>query len=100
MTAIAVAVASLSADAGAAIAPPPPKTAAPPPTRPTVLFIDPQLPAARWVAAHPTDPRAAAIRAAISDQPMAHWFTGTSDADVGTAVATYTQAAAAAGALP
>jgi endoglucanase len=64
------------------------------------LYADPQLPAARWVAAHPGDVRAPAIRAAISSQPMAHWFTGAGDADVGAAVANYTGAAAAAGQLP
>ena len=64
------------------------------------LFVDPQLPAARWVAAHPGDERSAAIRTAISRQPMAHWFTGTSDADVGAAVAEYTRSAQAAGRLP
>ena len=64
------------------------------------LFVDPQLPAARWVAAHPGDTRSAAVRTAISSQPMAHWFTGTSDADVGTAVANYTRSAEAAGKLP
>jgi endoglucanase len=68
--------------------------------RPTALYVDPQLPAARWVAAHPTDPRAAAIRAAISRQPMAHWFTGTSDADLGAAVAKYTRAAQSVHQLP
>jgi endoglucanase len=64
------------------------------------LFVDPQLPAARWVAAHPQDKRSGAIRAAISRQPMAHWFTGTSDADMGQAVADYTRSAQAAGKLP
>ncbi|WP_433379408.1 glycoside hydrolase family 6 protein [Actinoplanes sp. CA-142083] len=64
------------------------------------LFIDPKLPAALWVAAHPKDERAAAIRSAISRQPMAHWFTGTSDADVGKAVAAYTRSATAAKMLP
>ncbi|WP_433295674.1 glycoside hydrolase family 6 protein [Actinoplanes sp. CA-030573] len=64
------------------------------------LFADPGLPAARWVAAHPADPRAAAIRTAVSSRPMAHWFTGTSDADVGLAVANYTRSAEAAGRLP
>jgi len=64
------------------------------------LYLDPLLPAARWVAAHPTDKRSAAIRTAISRQPMAHWFTGTSDADLGQAVGNYTRAAAAAGKLP
>jgi endoglucanase len=61
------------------------------------LFADPQLPAARWVAAHPADRRAAAIRTAISSRPMAHWFTGTSDPDIGKAVAKYTGTAQAAG---
>ena len=61
------------------------------------LFIDPQLSAARWVAVHPEDKRSAAIRAAISRHPMAHWFTGTSDADLGQAVAAYTGSAQAAG---
>ena len=69
-------------------------------SRTSGLFVDPQLPAARWVAAHPGDKRSAAIRAAISRQPMAHWFTGTSDADMGQAVEKYTGSAQAAGKLP
>jgi endoglucanase len=64
------------------------------------LFVDPQLPAARWVAAHPEDRRSAAVRAAISSRPMAHWFTGTSDADLGRAVADYTGSARIAGRVP
>jgi len=64
------------------------------------LYVDPQLPAARWVAAHPADKRAAAIRTSIGRQPMAHWFTGTSDADLGQAVTKYTRAAQTAGKLP
>ncbi|MEU4237132.1 glycoside hydrolase family 6 protein [Actinoplanes sp. NPDC026619] len=64
------------------------------------LFVDPQLPAARWVAANPSETRAAAIRTAISRQPMAHWFTGTSDADLGKAVTNYTRSARIAGKLP
>ncbi|MFI5894077.1 glycoside hydrolase family 6 protein [Actinoplanes sp. NPDC051513] len=77
-----------------------PQTGGGPLSRTRGIFTDPQLPAARWVAAHPEDKRAAAVRAAISNQPMAHWFTGTSDADVGLAVANYTRSAAAAGQLP
>jgi endoglucanase len=69
-------------------------------SRTSGLFVDPQLPAARWVAAHPGDKRSAAIRAAVSRQPMAHWFTGTSDADMGQAVGKYTSSAQAAGKLP
>ncbi|GIM91110.1 glycoside hydrolase family 6 protein [Paractinoplanes toevensis] len=64
------------------------------------LYVDPQLPAARWVAAHPTDKRAAAIRTAIGNQPMAHWFTGTSDPDLGKAVTKYTRSAQIAGKTP
>jgi cellulase/cellobiase CelA1 len=64
------------------------------------LFVDQLLPAARWVTAHPGDPRSAAIRTAISRQPMAHWFTGTSDANLGAAVAEYTGSAQAVRELP
>jgi endoglucanase len=69
-------------------------------SRTSGLFIDPQLPATRWLAAHPQDKRSAAVRTAISGQPMAHWFTGTSDADIGAAVANYTGSAQAVGKLP
>lgn len=69
-------------------------------SRTSGLYVDTQLPAARWVAAHPEDKRSAAIRTAISRRPMAHWFTGTSDADTGRAVANYTRSAQAAGKLP
>jgi endoglucanase len=99
---LAGAVPLLVADSPAA-PPPPPQRAdrgGDPLARTRGLFIDPHLPAALWVAAHPQDERAAAIRTAISRQPMAHWFTGTSDADVGAAVADYTRSAAAAGKLP
>ena len=74
--------------------------AAPLASLPTALYVDPQLPAARWVAAHPHDKRSVAIRASIGRQPMAHWFTGTSDADLGKAVSKYAGAAQAAGKLP
>ncbi|GAA0552574.1 glycoside hydrolase family 6 protein [Paractinoplanes ferrugineus] len=63
-------------------------------------FIDPRLPAARWVDAHPADSRAEAVRTAISSRPMAHWFTGTSDPDLGAAVTDYTRSAQAAGQVP
>jgi endoglucanase len=106
-----IAVPLLSADAAfpAAVRPAgsaAPETVAQPPaggsplSRTHGLFTDPQLPAALWAAAHPEDSRAAVIRTAIGGQPMAHWFTGTSDADVGAAVATYTRSAETAGQLP
>ncbi|GAA2635201.1 glucanase [Paractinoplanes durhamensis] len=77
-----------------------PLVAAPAATLAWGLYVDPQLPAARWVAAHPQDTRAAAIRTSIGRQPMAHWFTGTSDADLGKAVTRYTAAAKTAGKMP
>jgi endoglucanase len=88
-----VGVPMLSADAA-------PRAVGNPLSRTHGLFVDPQLPAARWVAAHPRDKRATAIRNAIARQPMAHWFTGTSDADLGKAVTKYTRAAQVAGKLP
>ncbi len=106
------AVPLLSADAAAgpaASSPVESRSAAPAVVRPesgsplsrtSGLFVDPQLPAARWVAAHPEDTRAAGIQTAVGLQPMAHWFTGTSDADLGQAVADYTGSAQAAGQLP
>src|SRR4051812_39538771 len=93
VTATLVAEPRLSADAT-------PIAAGSPLNRTHGLYVDEQLPAARWVAAHPADQRAAAIRTSISRRPMAHWFTGTSDAAVGPAVAGYTRAAQAAGKLP
>lgn len=96
MTAVLVIVSflvpALSADAAGATATPL--------TRTRGLYVDPQLPAARWVAAHPRDKRTAAIRKAISRQPMAHWFTGTSGTTLSRAVTKYTKAAQAARKLP
>jgi endoglucanase len=106
----AVPLLSADAAAGPAAGSPAAGTAATPAVAPTAngnplsrtsgLFVDPQLPAARWVAAHPQDTRSAGIQAAVSRQPMAHWFTGTSDADLGPAVANYTASAQVAGKLP
>ena len=96
----AAALPAVGAPATVAAPLPEPQPAGNPLSRTRGLFVDPQLPAARWVAAHPEDHRSAAIRTAIGGQPMAHWFTGTSDADVGAAVATYTRSAADAGQLP
>ncbi|MDP9796799.1 endoglucanase [Catenuloplanes nepalensis] len=61
------------------------------------LFVDPASPSARWVAANPAHPDAASIRSKISTAPMARWFTGTSDAQIGPAVAAYTGTAVDAG---
>jgi endoglucanase len=103
VVAAVAAVPLLSSDAAVEpSAAPAPTTAAASPVapRPLTLYVDPQLPAARWVAANPGDVRSAAITTAIAGQPMAHWFTGTSDPDLGQAVAAYTGSAQAAGALP
>ncbi|GAB7053025.1 glycoside hydrolase family 6 protein [Catenuloplanes indicus] len=61
------------------------------------LFVNPTSPSARWVAANPTHPDTASIRANIATAPMARWFTGTSDAQIGSAVAAYTGTAVDAG---
>ncbi|MER5948469.1 glycoside hydrolase family 6 protein [Streptomyces sp. NPDC001904] len=52
---------------------------------------------ATWVAAHPTDARAAAIRTQIAEQPIAAWFTTGS---TGSQVASYVGKAASHGQLP
>jgi cellulase/cellobiase CelA1 len=56
------------------------------------LFTDPHTQAANWVRAHPGDPRAAAIRQRIADQPTAMWF-GAWSGDITAAVSAYTAAA-------
>jgi endoglucanase len=54
-----------------------------------------------WVAAHPSDSRAAAIKANIGNYPMAKWFTGTSyTGTIGQAVGAYVGRGANAGKLP
>ena len=63
----------------------------------TGMFADPASPAARWVAGNAGHASAAAVRASISAMPMARWFTGTGEADIGAAVARYTGAAVDAG---
>ena len=42
------------------------------------FYINPNSSAAQWVKAHPDDPRANTINAAIAQVPSAMWFTGTS----------------------
>jgi hypothetical protein len=56
------------------------------------LFTDPDTQAANWVRAHPSDPRAQAIRRHIANQPTAMWF-GAWSGDITAAVSAYTTAA-------
>jgi endoglucanase len=63
------------------------------------FYVDPGNSAAAWVAANPTDGRAAAIESAIATRPAAAWFTGSSGA-IGTATGAYVGAAAASDKLP
>ena len=62
------------------------------------LFGNPDALAALWVAAHPQDPRRAAV-ADLAAQPVARWFTETGPGTRGE-VAGFVDAAAAAGATP
>ncbi len=63
------------------------------------FYVDPSSNPATWAASHPTDGRAADIRSAIAQQPMARWF-GDWTTAVGTAVGGYVGAAANAGKIP
>jgi endoglucanase len=64
------------------------------------FYVDPDTNAARWVAANPTDPRAAVIRDRIAGVPQARWFTQNNTATVAAEVDAFTGAAAAAGKTP
>ncbi|TDB94156.1 glycoside hydrolase family 6 protein [Actinomadura sp. 7K534] len=63
------------------------------------LYVDPYSNPAAWVAANPGDWRAARIKAAIADRPIARWF-GNWDSDITAAVSRYVGAAAQSGATP
>ncbi|MFI0445580.1 glycoside hydrolase family 6 protein [Actinomadura sp. 6N118] len=63
------------------------------------LYVDPTSNPARWVAANPGDSRAARIKTAIADQPIAKWF-GNWDSDVTAAVSSYVGRAQQTGAMP
>ncbi|GAA4153374.1 glycoside hydrolase family 6 protein [Actinomadura keratinilytica] len=63
------------------------------------LYVDPNSNPAVWVAANPGDPRAARIKAAIADRPIARWF-GNWDSDITAAVSRYVGGAQQAGAIP
>jgi endoglucanase len=56
------------------------------------LYVDPKSAAAEWVAAHPTDSRAATIRSRIATVPTGRWFLRDDDAQW---VSAYVSAASA-----
>jgi len=66
----------------------------------SVFYVDPETNAAKWVAANPTDSRAAVIRDRIASVPQARWFTTTNTATVRAEVDEFVGAAAAAGKIP
>ncbi|WP_160161869.1 glycoside hydrolase family 6 protein [Embleya hyalina] len=63
------------------------------------FYTDPMNNAAAWVREHGSDPRAAKIRTAIASQAGGRWF-GAWSGDIGTAVRTYVDAAAATRSTP
>ncbi|WP_363800216.1 glycoside hydrolase family 6 protein [Lysobacter firmicutimachus] len=63
------------------------------------FYVDPNSNPAIWVRDHPADARAGKIRNAIASKPMGRWF-GNWSGNIGTAVATYVDAARAADKRP
>ncbi|WIM92999.1 glycoside hydrolase family 6 protein [Actinoplanes oblitus] len=77
-------------------------TAAPDPARLAKVYgfyADPDAHPDAWLAAHPDDSRAPAIRAAMARRPGAHWF-GSWSGDIAEAVDDYVSAAAAVRKVP
>ena len=63
------------------------------------FLVDPDSVPNTWVKAHPSDSRAATIKAQIGNYPIAKWFTNSSGS-IGTAVGAYVGRGANAGKLP
>ena len=63
------------------------------------FYVDPNSSPLTWANANPGDGRAATIKSAIGNTPMARWFTSASG-DIGTATGSYVGAAASSGQLP
>ncbi len=63
-------------------------------------YVDPDTQAAKWVAANPSDPRAAVIRDRIAAVPQGRWFTQNNPGTVAAEVDAFVGAAAAAGKTP
>jgi endoglucanase len=66
----------------------------------SALFVDAQSSVARWVAEHPDDPRAAALRKRLVANPVARWYTDHDPVAVGIAVRQHVAAADAEGTVP
>ncbi|MER7460825.1 glycoside hydrolase family 6 protein [Micromonospora sp. NPDC126480] len=66
----------------------------------SAFYVDPGTAAAAWVAANPSDPRAAVIRDRIASVPQGRWFTRTNTSTVRGEVDAFVGAAAAAGKIP
>ncbi|HWS32384.1 MAG TPA: glycoside hydrolase family 6 protein, partial [Actinoplanes sp.] len=64
------------------------------------LYRDPNTPVARWLASNSGDSRATVIRDRIASQPATRWLSSFNLGTVGTEVATYVNAANAAGQIP
>ncbi|MFC5004406.1 glycoside hydrolase family 6 protein [Dactylosporangium cerinum] len=64
------------------------------------MFRDPDSQAARWLAAHPDDARAAVIRDRIANQPQGRWFTTYKPDTVTAEVAGFVGKAGTAGSVP
>ncbi|MFC1411980.1 glycoside hydrolase family 6 protein [Streptacidiphilus sp. N1-12] len=63
------------------------------------FYVNPGSAPAAWVAAHPSDPRAAGIQSAIASRPIARWF-GDDGGDIGSEVSSYVGAANSHGKVP
>lgn len=66
----------------------------------SAFYVDPETQAARWVAANPSDSRAAVIRDRIANVPAGRWFTQHNPTTVRGQVNAFVSAAAAAGKIP
>lgn len=64
------------------------------------LYVDSATSAGRWVAANPSDPRAAEIRERVATVPVSRWFSSYSPSTIRTDVAAYVGAADRAGQVP
>ncbi|MBL7261156.1 glycoside hydrolase family 6 protein [Paractinoplanes lichenicola] len=96
-----LAVAAVVLAAAAAVIPLTAASAAANPIGSTTGFlVDPDSVPNTWVAQHPTDARAATIKAEIGDYPIAKWFTGSSGPTIGQAVGAYVGRGANARKLP
>ncbi|MFC1440119.1 glycoside hydrolase family 6 protein [Streptacidiphilus sp. N1-10] len=63
------------------------------------FYVNPASAPAAWVAANPSDSRAASIRSAIAAEPIARWF-GDDGGDIGTEVSSYVGTAYSHGKVP